>query len=89
MCSALSCRSSRLTLVAIDNFNVLGRPTQDNRPLTQRVLPLRTLGILKHLAQRRLLNVEMGRLRQMPWGNFRIGVQGSEAHELWRAKVLI
>jgi hypothetical protein len=31
----------------------------------------------------------MGRLRQMPWGNFRIGVQGSEAHELWRAKVLI
>src|SRR5258705_91771 len=38
--SALGCRSSRLTLVAIDNFNVLGRPTQDNRPLTQRILAL-------------------------------------------------
>jgi hypothetical protein len=88
MLSALSCRSSRLTLVAIDNFNVLGRPTQDNRPLTQRILALRTLGILKHLTQRRLPNVEIGRLLQMPGGDFRIGVERSEAHELWRAKVL-
>ena len=61
---ASSCRWIRTA--AIDNFNVLGRPTQDNRPLTQRILALRTLGILKHLTQRRLPNVEIGRLLKCP-----------------------
>ena len=42
----------------------------------------KALGILKHLTQRRLPNVEIGRLLQMPGGYFRIGVQLSEAHEL-------
>jgi hypothetical protein len=48
---ALSCRSSRLTLVAINNLNVLGMPAQDNRPLTQRILTLRALGIFKYLTR--------------------------------------
>src|ERR1700740_3142408 len=79
---ALPCGSSRLTLVAVDDLDTLGRPAKHNGPLTQGVLTLGALGIFKYLAQRGLADVKIGRLFQMLAGDFPIGVQDIDTHEL-------
>ncbi|MGB5726497.1 MAG: hypothetical protein WBM52_04720, partial [Thiogranum sp.] len=53
--------------VAVDGVDTLDRPAQGHGPLSQCVLPLGALGILHHLAQRRLANVEIriaGKMRR-------------------------
>jgi len=39
--------STRLTLIAIDDFDALGRPTQRDSALAQRILALGAFGVSK------------------------------------------
>src|ERR1019366_6847501 len=56
---------ARLSLVAVDDDDLLERPAQTDGLLAQRVLPLRALRVLQHLAERGLPNVEVSVAFQM------------------------
>jgi hypothetical protein len=71
---ALGGGSTRLTLIAIDDFDALGRPTQRESALAQRILALGAFGVFKDLAQRRLPDVEISCSFQMRGGDFRIRI---------------
>ena len=45
-------RGARLALVAVDHLDPFDGPTQGDRPLPQRVLPLGALGVFHDLAKR-------------------------------------
>ena len=49
----------RLAQITINYMDVLGGPTERHRSLAQRILTLRALRVLQHLARHRLTNVEM------------------------------
>jgi hypothetical protein len=58
-------RGTRQAQVVVDHHHLLIRPAQGHRPLPQVVLTRRALGVLDHLAQRRLPDVEVGAAPQM------------------------
>ena len=49
---SVRCRGARLALVAVDHLDPFDGPTQSDRPLPQRVLPLGALGVFQDLAKR-------------------------------------
>jgi hypothetical protein len=51
---------ARESLVTVDDDDLLERPAEGDGPLLEGVLALGALGILEHLAQRRLADVEVG-----------------------------
>lgn len=55
-------------------LRVIFRPTQRHRAPAQGVLTLRALGVLQHLAQRGLANVEIGGALEMFGSDFRFGI---------------
>jgi hypothetical protein len=62
-------RGPGLPLVAVDDDDLLGRPSQRHGPLAQRVLPLGALGILEDLAERGLPHVEVSVASQVAGGD--------------------
>ena len=67
-------RRARLPEVRVDDDDVLQRPAQGDGMLAQGVLPLGTLGILDHLAERGLADVEIGLPLQMSRLDFLVDV---------------
>ena len=57
---AIGGRGSRLAQVAVDDDDPFDRPTQGHGPFAQGVLPLGALGVLEHLPQRRLADIQIG-----------------------------
>src|SRR5712672_434840 len=55
---ACCCIRSGFTKIAIDDMDAIDRPARRHRPITQRVLALRTLAVLGNLAKRRLANMK-------------------------------
>jgi hypothetical protein len=45
----IGCRRARLSLVGIDNHDLIGRPTECDRSFAQGILPLRAFRVLKNL----------------------------------------
>ena len=52
--------STRAAEIAVDDVDPFNRPAEGDGPFTQRILALRALGILEHLAQGGLAHVEIG-----------------------------
>ena len=70
-----------LALVGVDHDDLLDRPAERDRALTQRVLALRALGVGLHLAQRGLAHVQIRGPREMLGGDLRaIAVTLTAAH---------
>ena len=58
---AVSRRGTGVALVTVDDDDPVGRPTERDCPLAQRVLTGGGLGVREHLAQRRLADVQVRR----------------------------
>ena len=54
-----------VALVAVDDDDPLERPAERDRPVAQGVLADGALGVLQHLPQRALPDVEVGQPRQV------------------------
>ena len=59
---------ARLTEFAVDDDDLVGATNPGDGPFAQPVLTLGALGVLEHLAQRALANVEVGEGAQGDWG---------------------
>jgi len=68
---AIACCGIRsgFTKIAIDDMDAIDRPARRHRPITQRVLALRTLAVLGNLAKRRLANIKIGVTLEMVGGD--------------------
>ncbi len=62
---AVSRARTGLPEVAVDHDDPIERPAERGRSIAQRVLALRTLGVLENLAQRRLAHIEVRHAREM------------------------
>ena len=75
---ALDGRGSGLALVAVDDDDLIVSPAQRHGPLTQRVLALGALGVLEHLTQGGLANVEVGGSAEVARGDLLRSLRGHE-----------
>jgi hypothetical protein len=66
---AVGGRRARVAEVPVDHDDLLDRPAQGHRALTERVLALRTLGVFDDLSQRRLPHIEIRLAAQVPRGD--------------------
>src|SRR5438093_7428256 len=57
---AVDTRCTRLPEIGVNHDDLFDRPTECDRLLAQGILPLGTLGVLEHLAQARLPDIEVG-----------------------------
>jgi hypothetical protein len=69
-----------LALVGVDGDDLIGRPTQRDRALPQRVLPGRGLGVVQHLSEAGLPHIQVGGARQVTAGHLQ-GAGGRGAHQ--------
>ena len=63
-------RGAGLAQIAVDDDDLIDGPAERDRALTQGVLPLRALGVLEDLPERRLADVEIRRAPQMARRDF-------------------
>jgi hypothetical protein len=75
---AVLARGARLTEVGIDHDDLLAMPAQGERPLLESVLTPCALGVLEHLAQRGLADIQIGLAFGVPGLNLTLGI-GSHA----------
>src|SRR5271157_2144846 len=84
------CRGPRLALVVVDDQDTFDGPTQGDRPLPQRVLPLGALAVFHDLAERRLTNVQICIALKMTRCNLRgITVHGGTSVCASRVKIML
>jgi hypothetical protein len=69
-------RRAGLTLIVVDDGDLVVTPTESDCPPTERILPLGTLDVLDHLSHRRLANVQVRTALEMARLDFRRLVHG-------------
>src|SRR5206468_12414147 len=70
------CRSARLAKVSVNHDNSIFGPTQSDGTLAQTVLPLGAFGVLEHLTQRGLADIEISIALEVIGLDFRVRVVG-------------
>ena len=68
------------SLVAVDDHHPIQRPAQRHRPLPQPILTLGALGVLEHLAQSALADVQVSTPGQMAWSHLAHRFQVHDMH---------
>ena len=61
---------TRLAEISIDNDDPIVWPAQRDRALAERILAFGTLGVLKHLPDRRLPDIQVGAALEVTGGDF-------------------
>jgi len=69
---------ARAPLVAVDDDDPLMVPAERDRPLPQRVLAPGALGVLHHLAQRALADIQIRLTRQVVGGHLLVGLRSHD-----------